>query len=317
MGNALALEFAAHGMRVFATARSTASLSTLEDKGIETFALDVTNAASIAALRDEIVKRTGGKLDILFNNAGTSTSNLLIPPWSFDILSLVCIVFQLLTRFFALTVYEAPAIEADPTRTRAMFDANVFGLFDMVSTFTPLLLASASNTQTPPVIINTSSILSRLPFAFSAAYNASKAAVASYSDTLRIELDPLGIKVVTVFMGEVATNLMSSDNISFGSGSIYIDAEENAKERSRNHSKNSLKPEVFARQIVEEVLVKNPRYGQGEYLWKGSNAVLIWFLNAVGWRKVFDSTVKKMVGLDQEKIRMSIFDKGQASVKLE
>ncbi|CAI7659773.1 unnamed protein product [Penicillium pancosmium] len=285
VGHALALEFAAHGVRVFATARSTGSLSTLEDKGIETFALDVTDSASIVALRDEIVKRTGGKLDMLFNNAGT--------------------------------MYEAPAIEADPTRTRAMFDANVFGLFDMVSTFTPLLLASVSNTQTPPVIINTSSVLSRLPFAFSAAYNASKAAVATYSDTLRIELDPLGIKVVTVFMGEVATNLMSSDNISFGHGSIYIDAEERTKERSRSHSKNSQKPETFAKQIVEEVLVKNPRYGQGEYLWKGSNALLIWFLNAVGWRKVFDSTVKKMVGLDQEKIRKSIFDKGQASVKLE
>jgi 1-acylglycerone phosphate reductase len=88
VGNALALEFAAQGMRVFATARSTASLSTLEDKGIETFALDVTNAASIAALKEEIVKRTGGKLDILFNNAGTSTSNLLHSPWCFHILPL-------------------------------------------------------------------------------------------------------------------------------------------------------------------------------------------------------------------------------------
>ncbi|KAK5806997.1 hypothetical protein VI817_001255 [Penicillium citrinum] len=282
VGNALALEFAAHGMRVFATARSTGSLSNLEDMGIETFALDVTNAASIAALRDEIVKRTGGKLDMLFNNAGTT-----------------------------------PAIEADPARTRAMFDANVFGLFDMVSTFTPLLLASASNTQKPPVIINTSSILSRIPFVFSAAYNASKAAVASYSDTLRIELNPLGIKVVTVFMGEVATNLMLSENISFGSKSIYIDAEERTKERSQEHSKNSLQPEVFAKQIVEELVVKNARYGQGEYLWKGSKATLIWFLNAVGWRKIFDSTVKKMVGLDQEKIQKSIFDKGQASLKLE
>lgn len=80
VGHALALEFAAHGMRVFATARSTGSLSTLEDKGIETFALDVTNLASIAALRNEIVKRTGGKLDMLFNNAGTSTSNLVDTP---------------------------------------------------------------------------------------------------------------------------------------------------------------------------------------------------------------------------------------------
>jgi 1-acylglycerone phosphate reductase len=59
-------------MRVFATARSTKSLSQLEAKGIETFALDVTSADSIAALKAEITKQTGGKLDMLFNNAGIS-----------------------------------------------------------------------------------------------------------------------------------------------------------------------------------------------------------------------------------------------------
>lgn len=59
-------------MRVFATARSTKSLSQLEAKGIETFALDVTSAESIAALKAQIAKKTGGKLDILFNNAGVS-----------------------------------------------------------------------------------------------------------------------------------------------------------------------------------------------------------------------------------------------------
>lgn len=73
-GHSLALEFAARGMRVFATARSTKNLSALEEKGIEVYALDVTNADSIAALKEEIVKRTGGTLDILFNNAGTSMS---------------------------------------------------------------------------------------------------------------------------------------------------------------------------------------------------------------------------------------------------
>lgn len=76
VGYALATEFAAHGLRVFATARSTKSLSTLEEKGIETFQLDVTDVGSITALKDEISKRTGGKLDILFNNAGTSMSSL-------------------------------------------------------------------------------------------------------------------------------------------------------------------------------------------------------------------------------------------------
>lgn len=211
-----------------------------------------------------------------------------------------------------VTVYEAPAIEADPTRTRSMFDANVFGIFDMVSAFTPLLLASASiNTRTPPLIINTSSILARLPFAFSAAYNASKAAVASYSDTLRIELDPLGIKVVTLFMGEVATNLMSADSVAFHPESLYIDALDGLKERSRNHARESMKPEQFAKQVVQQILFKKSGRAQGEYLWKGTNAWLIWFLNAVGWRKVFDSTVKKMVGLEKETIRKTIFDKGQ------
>lgn len=74
VGHALALEFASQNLRVFATARSTSSLSSLAEKGIETFALDVTNLESITALKNEISKRTGGKLDILFNNAGTSIS---------------------------------------------------------------------------------------------------------------------------------------------------------------------------------------------------------------------------------------------------
>jgi NAD(P)-dependent dehydrogenase (short-subunit alcohol dehydrogenase family) len=72
VGHDLAREFAAHGLRVFATARSTKSLSSLEEKGIETFPLDVTSEDSIQALKDEIATRTGGKLDLLFNNAGMS-----------------------------------------------------------------------------------------------------------------------------------------------------------------------------------------------------------------------------------------------------
>lgn len=59
-------------MRVFATARSTKSLSQLEAKGIEVLPLEVTSAESIATLKAEVSKRSGGKLDMLFNNAGMS-----------------------------------------------------------------------------------------------------------------------------------------------------------------------------------------------------------------------------------------------------
>lgn len=42
-------------------------------------------------------------------------------------------------------VYEAPAIEADPARVRALFNTNVFGLMEVTTAFTPLLLASVSS----------------------------------------------------------------------------------------------------------------------------------------------------------------------------
>ncbi|KAI9158183.1 NADPH-dependent 1-acyldihydroxyacetone phosphate reductase [Paramyrothecium foliicola] len=264
-GHALALEFAAQGFRVFATARSLTSIASLQEKGIETLTLDVTQPHSISALKAEISKRTGGKLDVLFNNAGM--------------------------------MYEAPAIEADHEQVRKMFDTNVFGLFDMVEAFTPLLLSSVSGSKAPPTIINTASIVARVPYVFSAQYNASKAAVSSYSDTLRIELAPLGIKVVTLFMGVVSTNLISPEKALFAPKSLYIDAEPGLKERSRLHLQESMKPQDFARRVHQEVVNKKPALSQGEYVWQGTNAFVVWLLNAVGWRKIFDSTAEGGVGL--------------------
>lgn len=71
------MEFAARGMRVFAIARSLDSMTNLQGKDIETLSLDVTVPESIASLKDEISKRTWGKLDILFSNAGMSKSPVL------------------------------------------------------------------------------------------------------------------------------------------------------------------------------------------------------------------------------------------------
>ena len=213
-------------------------------------------------------------------------------------------------------MYEAPAVEADIVRVRQMFDTNVFGLFDMTQAFLPLLLASVSESRLPPTIINVSSILYRIPFLFSANYNASKAAVASYSDTLRLELAPLGIKVVTLFMGEVSTGLMSPDGISFGANSLYIDAEAGVQERSRSHAAKSMKPEEFARQVAHQIF-SNPALGTGEYVWKGTQATIVWFLNAVGFRKIFDSTMEGAVGLNKGMIKKAIYDRGQRSIKQE
>ncbi|KAI7780492.1 hypothetical protein LA080_016006 [Diaporthe eres] len=52
------------------------AVSNLEEKGIETFILDVTKPESIAALKDEITRVTGGTLNILFNNAGAQKARV-------------------------------------------------------------------------------------------------------------------------------------------------------------------------------------------------------------------------------------------------
>lgn len=209
-------------------------------------------------------------------------------------------------------MYEAPAIEADQDQVRNMFNTNVFGLFDMVQAFTPLLLASVSGSTAPPTIINTASVVARLPYLFSAQYNASKAAVSSYSDTLRIELAPLGIKVVTLFMGIVSTKLTSPDKAQLAPDSLFIDVESGLKERSRLHLRDGMKPQEFARLVVQEVSSKKA-LGQGEYIWQGTNAYVVWLLNAFGWRKIFDSTVERGVGLSKE-VKQSIFKRGQDSL---
>ncbi|KAK1497367.1 alcohol dehydrogenase GroES-like domain-containing protein [Colletotrichum cuscutae] len=229
VGNTLALAFAAQGLRVFATARSLKSVANLTEKGIETLTLDVTSSQSIAAVKEEISRRTGGTLDILYNNAG--------------------------------------ALEADSYRTRQMFDANVFGLFDMVTAFTPLLLAAASTSRSSqqPTIVNVASVLARLPGPFTSGYNATKAAVAAYSDALRLEVAPLGLRVLTVYMGEVATSTIQANNISFDRDSLYVDAEDKVRERSATHEKTTMKPDEFARQVVPLVL----KSGGSPYVWKG------------------------------------------------
>lgn len=58
------------GLHVIATARNPAVLADLANQpGYTCLQLDVTDQASIDACRDEVVKLTGGKLDILVNNA--------------------------------------------------------------------------------------------------------------------------------------------------------------------------------------------------------------------------------------------------------
>ena len=58
----------ARGWRVFATCRQEPDCERLRAEGLESFVLDYADEASVEAAVAEVVARTGGKLDALYNN---------------------------------------------------------------------------------------------------------------------------------------------------------------------------------------------------------------------------------------------------------
>ncbi len=90
---------------------------------------------------------------------------------------------------------------------REMMDLNYFGTVHMVQAVLPSMLSRGSG-----YIVNFSSMAGFLaPFGY-AAYVPSKYAVRGYSDSLRLELKPLGIDVSVVFPPDTDTPGMANEN---------------------------------------------------------------------------------------------------------
>jgi 1-acylglycerone phosphate reductase len=83
------------------------------------------------------------------------------------------------------TGYPVAITDMELTDARSLFEVNVFAAISMVQEFAPLLIASRKGR-----VVQTGSISGIMPVPFSAAYNASKAALHSFGDTLRGELAP-------------------------------------------------------------------------------------------------------------------------------
>ena len=82
-----------------------------------------------------------------------------------------------------------------------MYNVNLFGLIEVTQAFAPQVIAAKGQ------IVNVGSIAGVLALPLQGTYNASKAAVHSLSDALRVEMAPLGVKVVCVSSGHIATHL--------------------------------------------------------------------------------------------------------------
>jgi NAD(P)-dependent dehydrogenase (short-subunit alcohol dehydrogenase family) len=168
IGLATALGLAARGWRVFATARKAEDVERLNGLGLESFPLDLDDSASIADAVAETLRRTGGRLDALFNNAGYG---------------------------------QVGAVEDLPRAAlRAQFETNLFGWVELTSRLIPTMRAQGHGR-----IVMNSSVLGYAAFPYRGAYNAVKFALEGISDTLRLELAGSSIHVALVEPGPIAS----------------------------------------------------------------------------------------------------------------
>ncbi|KAL1726705.1 hypothetical protein EV714DRAFT_276322 [Schizophyllum commune] len=260
IGDALAREFFARGFRVFATSRNLKTMESLEKDGIETIKLDITDDDDVSRVANEISKRTGGTLDILVNNAGVG--------------------------------YSSSVADADMKKVRQLFDINVIGHYAVTRAFIPLLIKADRGT-----ILFTSSIASIVHLPYNGAYGASKAAINALADTLRVELAPFGVKVVSLVTGMVVSNLAPRLNMDevFPEGSIYKPVEHGFRDVFARGTKGSTPTDVYAKAVVDEAVKKSP----APWFWTGGLSRLAWFLSVFAWRGSFDGIVSKQYGLDK------------------
>ncbi|KAJ4302873.1 NADPH-dependent 1-acyl dihydroxyacetone phosphate reductase [Kalmusia sp. IMI 367209] len=235
IGHALALAFQQRGATVFATARSLSKVQDLVSlPNMHLLSLDVTSSDSIAAAARKVEAITGGKLDVLINNAGLQ--------------------------------YVTPALDVDIAKAREVFEANYWGPLRMIKAFKGMLVAARGT------IVNVGSLAGIVHVPFQSQYNASKAAINMYSETLRIELAPLGVKVVTLAAGNVTSNMISNGAppAQLPADSFYKPIE---KDIANAEEFTNMPTSQFANEVATEVLD-----GASGKVFKGANSTLVKWL---------------------------------------
>lgn len=170
-GRELAKLVLERGWRAVVTARDVSKVADIvkghEDQALA-LPLDVNNPEQVAQVVAQSIARFG-RIDALVNNAGYG--------------------------------YLAAIEEGEDDAVRDMFETNVFGLVDITKAVLPTMRAQKSG-----LIVNVSSIGGITSFAATGYYHATKYAVEGLSESLALEVKPLGIDVLIVEPGPFRTN---------------------------------------------------------------------------------------------------------------
>jgi len=178
IGHACALHLDRIGFRVFAGVRKDEDAERLRTVGSERLAplrIDVTDAASIRAAADEVQAELGNEpLSGLVNNAGIAVSG--------------------------------PVEYLPIEEVRKQLEVNFIGQVAVTQAFLPLLRRSRGR------VVNIGSVGGEVALPFLSPYAASKHAMEGFSDSLRREVESLGVHVSVVRPGAIQSSIWERGN---------------------------------------------------------------------------------------------------------
>ena len=184
--------------------------------------LDVTSDDSVAAAVRHVLDREGA-LDIVVNNAGFGIAG---------------------------AVEDTSIGEA-----REQFDANFFGTMRVCRAALPVMRRQGGG-----CIVNISSIAGQVGIPFQALYSASKFAVEGFTEALRMEVAPFGIRVVLVEPGDFRTGFTGNRRFAApGASDAYRERQARAIGVMEHDETLGGTPEAVARLIHRIVTSRSPR----------------------------------------------------------
>lgn len=187
--------------------------------GVVPFACDITKLDDIKRAAEFIGKETGGRLDVLYNNAGISFGGL--------------------------------SVEFEDDKLDQLFRVNVLGHIYMTKYMVDYVIAAKGS------IVFTSLVAARVPLSWVGPYCGTKAAIDLYAQVLHGELAPFGVRVHSVITGGVDTGICDTNASTLLNGSRYdVPAAYESMWASGNMSRNpktNVSPEVYAERVINQV----------------------------------------------------------------
>jgi len=224
IGFATAEYLAAQGFHVYAGARITHTLEGLsKNSKITPVKLDVTNTADIIEVK-RIIEEKGTGLFGLVNNAGIAKAGALMD------------------------------VSVEDMRTQ--FEVNLFGVHQITQAMFPLLL------KTKGRIVMMSSDSGFFATPFFGPYCSSKFALEGYSDSLRREIIPYGVKVIIIEPGRITTPIWDKGekNLNKYADSLFaVEAKAIGEYAIRKGKTTGLAPIEVAKTIYHVLIAANPK----------------------------------------------------------